>query len=153
MIGGENWHLLTTALFRHIKSGGSWVPSAQKDLGPSGVRALPLAAGINVGGHYKWHFFLLLSLSSGLIANSPRRGCRRVPKSCMCPLTHKNIMIPINNKQSSKRETSHCPHVSNSPDRPGTSGEYMSSLHTNECLVLNIGLILPFASLKDQLMS
>ena len=22
--------------------------------GPSGVRALPLAAGINVGGHYKW---------------------------------------------------------------------------------------------------
>ena len=30
--------------------------------GPSGVRALPLAAGINVGGHYKWHFFLFLSL-------------------------------------------------------------------------------------------
>ena len=29
--------------------------------GPSGVRALPLAAGINVGGHYKWHFFLFLS--------------------------------------------------------------------------------------------
>ena len=25
--------------------------------GPSGVRVLPLAAGINVGGHYKWHFF------------------------------------------------------------------------------------------------
>ena len=33
-------------------------------IGPSGVRALPLAAGINVGGHYKGHFFLLfLSLS------------------------------------------------------------------------------------------
>ena len=48
-------------------------------IGQSGVRALPLAAGINVSGHYKWHFFLLLSLSSsGLIANSPRRGCRRV---------------------------------------------------------------------------
>ena len=31
------------------------------NLGPSGVRALPLAAGINVGGHYKWHFFLSLS--------------------------------------------------------------------------------------------
>jgi hypothetical protein len=30
-------------------------------IGPSGVRALPLAAGINVGGHYKWHFFLFLS--------------------------------------------------------------------------------------------
>ena len=29
-------------------------------IGASGVRALPLAAGINVGGHYKWHFFLLL---------------------------------------------------------------------------------------------
>ena len=27
-----------------------------KIIGPSGVRALPLAAGINVGGHYKWHF-------------------------------------------------------------------------------------------------
>ena len=27
------------------------------DVGPSGVRALPLAAVINVGGHYKWYFF------------------------------------------------------------------------------------------------
>ena len=26
-------------------------------IGPSGVRALPLAAGINVGGHYTWHYF------------------------------------------------------------------------------------------------
>jgi hypothetical protein len=53
--------------------------------GPSGVRALPLAAGINVGGHYKWHFFLFFFffLSSGLIANSPRRDCRRVLKFCM----------------------------------------------------------------------
>jgi ABC-type uncharacterized transport system permease subunit len=25
------------------------------NVGPSVVRALPLAAGINVGGHYKWH--------------------------------------------------------------------------------------------------
>ena len=33
------------------------------DVGPSGVRALPLAAGINVVGHYKWHFFLFLSFS------------------------------------------------------------------------------------------
>ena len=34
-------------------------------IGPSGVRALPLAAGINVGGHYKWHCFLFfLSLFS-----------------------------------------------------------------------------------------
>ena len=28
-----------------------------KVIGPSGVRALPLAAGRNVVGHYKWHFF------------------------------------------------------------------------------------------------
>ena len=32
-------------------------------IGLSGVRALPLAAGLNVGGHYKWHFFLFLSFS------------------------------------------------------------------------------------------
>ena len=29
-------------------------------IGPSGVRALPLAAGINVGGHYFRYFFHLL---------------------------------------------------------------------------------------------
>jgi hypothetical protein len=51
--------------------------------GLSGVRALPLAAGINVGGQYKWHFFLLSLSSSGLIANSHRRGCRRVLQFCM----------------------------------------------------------------------
>jgi hypothetical protein len=38
--------------------------------GPSGVRALPLAAGINVGGHYKWNFFLS-SLSSGSLLILP----------------------------------------------------------------------------------
>ena len=26
-------------------------------IGPSGVRALPLAAGTNEGGHYFWYFF------------------------------------------------------------------------------------------------
>ena len=31
--------------------------------GPSGVRGLPLAAGINVGGHYKLHFCKALSQS------------------------------------------------------------------------------------------
>jgi hypothetical protein len=54
------------------------------------VHALPLAAGINLGGHFKWHFFL--SLSSGLIANSPRKGC------CFAILrgllSNKNIRIP-----------------------------------------------------------
>ena len=38
-------------------------------IGPSGVRALPVAAGINVGGHYKWHFFLFL-LSFFLLLSS-----------------------------------------------------------------------------------
>ena len=33
------------------------------NVGPSGVRALPLAAGINVGGHYTWHYFSSLSES------------------------------------------------------------------------------------------
>ena len=32
---------------------GCW----HKRIGPSGVRALPLAAGINVGGHSTWHYF------------------------------------------------------------------------------------------------
>jgi hypothetical protein len=41
-----------------------------KDFGPSGVRALPLAAGINVGGHYKWHFFLLSPLSFSPLSSS-----------------------------------------------------------------------------------
>ena len=44
------------------------LPMTNASIGPSGVRALPLAAGINVGGHYKWHFLLLFSLA-GLIAN------------------------------------------------------------------------------------
>ena len=39
--------------------------------GPSGVRALPLAAGINVGGHYKWHFFLFSLSSSGSLLILP----------------------------------------------------------------------------------
>ena len=32
--------------------------SGVKEIGPSGVRALPLAAGRKVGGHYKWHFLI-----------------------------------------------------------------------------------------------
>ena len=42
-------------------------------IGPSGVRALPLAAAINVGGHYKWHFFsfFLSLLSSGTLLILP----------------------------------------------------------------------------------
>ena len=36
-------------------------------IGPIGVRALPLAAGINVGGHYKWHFAKLSSAEFSII--------------------------------------------------------------------------------------
>jgi hypothetical protein len=38
-----------------------------KTIGPSGVRALPMAAGIKVGGHYKWHFVLLYLLPESLL--------------------------------------------------------------------------------------
>ena len=34
---------------------------AFRSVGASGVRALPLAAGRNVGGHSTWHYFLSLS--------------------------------------------------------------------------------------------
>ena len=43
--------------------------------GPSGVRALPLAADINEGGHY---FRYISSFLVGTIVQNPRRGCRRV---------------------------------------------------------------------------
>jgi hypothetical protein len=47
------------------------------DIGLSGVHALPLAAGINVGGHYKWHFLV----RDGLYTHPcvPGAGCRVVP--------------------------------------------------------------------------
>jgi hypothetical protein len=42
-------------------------------IGSRRVHALPLAACINVGGHYKWHFFLFLSFSplSSSLLNLP----------------------------------------------------------------------------------
>jgi hypothetical protein len=54
-----------------------WISTTSENFlfGPGGVGALPLAAGINVGG-----IFFSSSSSSGLIANSPRRGYRRVLK-------------------------------------------------------------------------
>ena len=45
------------------------VPSRAKPawiIGPSGVHALPLAAGINVGGHSTWHSFSFFSLAKVL---------------------------------------------------------------------------------------
>ena len=53
-------------------------------VGPSGVRALPLAAGISVGGHYFRYFstFLLFSLGVTAVVIIPERGCRRVSNFC-----------------------------------------------------------------------
>ena len=46
------------AIYAHTNGGQvtERMPTCFPTIGPSGVRALPLAAGINVGGHYKWHF-------------------------------------------------------------------------------------------------
>ena len=55
--------------------------------GPSGVRALPLAAGINEGGHYFRYFSSFLFFSSFLVLTTAIqnhiRGCRRVSNFCM----------------------------------------------------------------------
>ena len=37
----------------------------ERNFGPSGVRALPLAAGINVGGHYFWYWSERVACASG----------------------------------------------------------------------------------------
>ena len=49
-------------------------------IGPSGVRALPLAAGINEGGHFLGFFSFLVILLSFLTTaiQNHRRGRRRV---------------------------------------------------------------------------
>ena len=54
--------------------------------GPDGVRALPLAAGINEGGHYFRYFFLFLVVVFVVLTTAiqnHRRGCRRVSNFCM----------------------------------------------------------------------
>ena len=38
-------------------------------IGSSGVRALPVAAGLNEGGHYFWYFFSFLLLTA--VAKTP----------------------------------------------------------------------------------
>ena len=51
---------------------------------PSGVRALPLAAGINEGGYYfRYFFFSCFLLLVTTIIQNQRRGCRRVSHFCM----------------------------------------------------------------------
>ena len=58
-------------------------------IGPSGVRALPLAAGISKIGHYFRYFssfYLVIVLLSYLVTTAIQnhiRGCCRVPKFCM----------------------------------------------------------------------
>ena len=48
--------------------------------GPSGVCALPLAASINEGGHYFRYFFLLVL---NAVVQNPERVYRRVSNFCM----------------------------------------------------------------------
>ena len=66
-------NLLNTKEFRvpmiNVNDTNNQEPLPRQVIGPSGVRALPLAAGINVGGHYKWHFFLFLSFFLSLRAH------------------------------------------------------------------------------------
>ena len=58
--------------------------------GPSRVRALPLAAGTNEGGHYFRYIFpllvlLVLLLVVTTVIQNHRRGCRIVSNFCMGP--------------------------------------------------------------------
>ena len=48
--------LSTFPLHSGLGGGSQVYQKAYHTIGPSGVRALPLAAVINVGGHYKCHF-------------------------------------------------------------------------------------------------
>jgi hypothetical protein len=53
---------------------------ACKNLGPSRVRALPLAAGRNEGDHY-FRYFSFSSFATAI--QNHRRGCRRFSNLCM----------------------------------------------------------------------
>ena len=66
-------NIYTNLIYNKLKAGQVKSDKIQisKDFGPSGVRALPLGSGINVGGHYKWHFFLFFLLSSGSLLILP----------------------------------------------------------------------------------
>ena len=65
-----NWSKLSVCAALGLQA-ETYVATINGFFGPSGVCALPLAAGRNVGGHYKWHFslsfFLSLFLSSSLL--------------------------------------------------------------------------------------
>jgi hypothetical protein len=54
-------------VFKHFNA-------AKVDFGPSGVRALPLAAGINEGGHYFRYIFLFLFSSCYHRYSKPQKG-------------------------------------------------------------------------------
>ena len=49
--------MLLDVNLRDNESKKNFIYMSGTSVGPSVVRALPLAAGINIGGHYKWHFF------------------------------------------------------------------------------------------------
>jgi hypothetical protein len=55
-------------------------------VGPSGVRALPLAAGRNEGSHFfKYIFPLFFSFLGTTVIQNHRRGCLIVSNFCMGP--------------------------------------------------------------------
>ena len=54
-----------------------------KSIGPSGVRALPLAAGRKVGGHSTWHYFSSLFFFFRVPYFSTRKGAGRFLQFCM----------------------------------------------------------------------
>ena len=70
--------------------------------GPSRVRALPLAAGINKGGHYLRYFSSCCCSCScfNTVVQNPRRGCRIGFKFLQGLLSNKKIMIPMKKKIS-----------------------------------------------------
>ena len=56
---------------------------ARNLFGPSGVHAVPLAAGINVVAIVLGIIFLLSFFLSKVLTQNPRRVCRRVSNFCM----------------------------------------------------------------------
>ena len=84
--GGNNLWRFVSSFFMFVCSSprvgnkGELVSYLMSHIGPSGVSALPVAAGTNVSGHYCWHFFsffLLLYEAPLLLYQIIPQGCVR----------------------------------------------------------------------------
>ena len=86
MLEGGKVHLSVINLICFGPSGvrAPAVSTQVATIGPSGVCALPLAAGTNEGGHYFRYFSTFLVGVTTVIQNH-RRGCRIVSNFCMGP--------------------------------------------------------------------